>query len=384
VRNGVCIFFFLLLLPAANAHAKEVFRKTDKGPYGTYVLYDQLPWLLPNSIATINYNAPAEKLKFTYKRGIGYIVIAPYIRFSEEDIKAFDNFLEQGNILVLSTYFLDAEMEKWLNVKVDITMLAPPRDSIKIFDMDHSDYGQFHSGKFFQSYISRYDSSASNLQILGKYSNGMINFICFKKANGFVVLQTQPYMFSNYHLIRKRTKAYSEIFFSSLPGPITSVIWDEYTKSSSGLSSEFSALGFIMKKPPLRNAFWWAFAGLLLVVFFSFRRRQRIIPALPPLSNNSLDMVRTVSDMYFFSHRNEVMAKKKIAHWLEFLRVKYNIFTTQSPDAFWQTVKMRSNISDEKMAALRTMVETFRNGDQPITDTELIHLNNLVDSFYTA
>lgn len=384
MRNRVYIFFSLLLLSAANAGAKDVFRKTDKGPYGTYVLYDQLPSLLPGAIASISYNSPADKLKFSFKRGQGYIVIAPYIRFSGEDIKAFDNFLEQGNILVLSTYFLDSEIENWLNVKVDVTMLAPPRDSIKIFDMDHSDYSQFHSGKFFQSYISRYDSSADNLQILGRYSNGMINFICFKKANGFVVLQTQPYMFCNYHLIKKGTKAYSEIFFSSLPGPITSLIWDEHMKSSGGLSSEFSGLGFIMKKPALRNAFWWALAGLLLVVFFSFKRRQRIIPVLPPLTNNSLDMVRTVSDMYFFSHRNEVMAKKKIAHWLEFLRVKYNIFTTQSPDAFWQTVKMRSSISDEKMAALRTMVETFRNGDQPITDTELIHLNNLVDSFYTA
>jgi hypothetical protein len=372
------------MLVSYTAGARELpFRKTDKGPYGTYVLYDQLDSLLPGTPVTISHNSPSTKLKFNYQQGAGYIVIAAFIKYSKEDIAALETFLQQGNVLVLSAYFLDDALEDWLKVKVNATIAIPGKnDSSLIFDTDLGEYATFHSGRFFRGYISKYDSTAEELQILGKDNDGSINFILFKKMNGYVVIHTQPYMFSNYHLIRKRTKGYSEIFFSSLPGPLSSVTWDEYSKGSG--YGEFSALSFIMRQPALRSAFWWALAGLLLVVFFSFKRRQRIIPVASPLSNNSLDMVRTVSDMYFFSHRNEVMAKKKIAHWLEFLRVKYNIFSHQSPDAFWQTVQMRSNISEEKMASLRLMVETFRNGDERISDAELIHLNNLVDSFYTS
>jgi hypothetical protein len=383
LRLSLYICWFIFLLSHAAGAQDLPFRKTDKGPYGTYVLYDQLPALIPDASITISHNSPSTKLKYNYLQGSGYIVVAAFIKYSKEDIAALETYLQRGNVLVLSAYFLDDEIEKWLNIKLNTTMPSPGYDSIQIFDSERAGYLKFHSGRFFQSYISRYDSSATDLQVWGKYSDGTANFISFKKSNGYVVVQTQPLMFSNYHLIRKRTKGYTEIFFSSLPGPMSSVIWDEYSKASSAYQ-DFSALGFIMRQPPLRNAFWWALAGLLLVVFFSFKRRQRVIPVLSPLTNNSLDMVRTVSDMYFFSHRNEVMAKKKIAHWLEFLRVKYNIFTTQSPDAFWQTIKMRSNMSEEKMNALRIMVETFRSGDERITDGELIHLNHLIDNFYTS
>jgi hypothetical protein len=367
-----------------DADARGIpFRKTDKGPYGTYVLYDQISFLFPNADISISHEAPAEKLKYSSQQSRGYIAIAPYIEYSKKDIAAFDNFLRQGNVLILSAFMLDEEVEKWLNVKLGINYTNNKKDSINIFDTDSANYLSFSTGKVFNSYIAKYDSSASGMQVFGRSGNGMPNFICFKKNNGLVVIHTNPYMFSNYHLIKKKTKNYTEVFFSSLPGPLNSVIWDEYTKQTSGYDN-FSALSFIMNQPALRSAFWWAFAGLLLVVFFSFKRRQKIIPVLTPLTNNSVDMVRTVSDMYFYSHRNEVMAKKKIAYWLEYLRVKYNIFTNHSPDAFWQTVKLRSNISDDKISSLRIMVETYRNGDERISDVDLIKLNNLIDSFYTS
>jgi len=102
------------------------------------------------------------------------------------------------------------------------------------------------------------------------------------------------------------------------------------------------------------------------------------------LSNSSLDMVRTVSDLYYFGKNNEVMAKKKIAHWLEFLRTKYNIFTSLPPEMFWNAVEMRSGMEKSKVDELRGMVELYRNGDVSMSDHHLIRLNNLIDSFYKS
>jgi len=380
------LYILTLLLFCSNllATAQVFFRKTDKGPYGTYVLYDQLPNLMPGSTLTINYGAPAKKLQsLEYQSGAGFIAVASQLDYDDEDISAFNDFLDRGNVLVFSAYFFSDEMLDWLNIKMGLKIDITGRDSVQIFDMDSAFFTPFHGGKFYNSCITAYDSSATDLQLLGKYNSGELNFISFKKRNGYVVIHTQPYMFSNYHLIRKKTEAYTEIFFSSLPGPITKLIWDEQSKGSSGADG-FSALGFIMKNPPLRTAFWWALAGLLLVVFLSFKRRQRIMPEKEVFTNNTLDMVRTVSDMYFYGHRNEVMAKKKIAHWMEYLRVKYNVFSTVAPDAFWQTVQMRSNISKEKISRLRVLVDQFKDGHHSVTDHELIELNHLIDSFYTT
>lgn len=372
----------LIVVTASNtAKAKQLFRKTDKGPYGTYVLYDQLPSLIPHAPITVNYQSPGSKFQFGYNHGAAFVAVASYLHYDEQDIKGLKNFLTQGNVVVLSTYFLSDAMEKWLNVKLDVRMGAG-NDSIKIFDLDSGYSHRYPSGRFFRSYISKFDSAASELQMFGTYDNGDVNFICFKKENGYVVLQTQPYMFSNYHLMRKKTEAYSEVFFSSLPGPIDMVIWDESAKA--GSNEEFSALSFIMKHAALRNAFWLAFLALVLLVLFSFKRRQRVIPVIQPLSNTSLDLVRTASDMYYYSRRNEVMAKKKISHWLEFLRVKYNVFSSLTPDAFWQTVRSRSDINDERMHRLRLLVEKYRDGDERISDSELLELNDLIDSFYTT
>lgn len=346
-------------------------------------MYDQLQTLFPDAAISINHSSPSTKFKYNFQGSQGYFVVAPYVEFSKNEVESLKSFVGSGNVLVLSTYFLGNEIEEWLQVEFDpfITFSSIP-DSLGMLDLATGDFLQYYMGKGWAARITKYDSAATGLQILSRFSDSSISSISFKKGDGYIVLHTQPFMFSNYHLLKKRTKAYSELFFSALPGPLNTIIWDEYTKSAG--SREMAPLKYIMSQPPLRNAFWWALAGLILLVFFSFKRRQRIIPVLEPLTNNSLDMARTVSDMYYFSRKNEVMAKKKIAHWLEFLRTKYNIFTNQTPEAFWQTVKMRSGMPDDKMEQLQVMFEKYRNGEERISDIDLIKLTNLIDSFYKS
>lgn len=354
------------------------FRKTDKGPRGTYVLYDQLPQLFPDADLSINYSSPTAKFKYNYQSGQAYFIVAPYVELMDSELDAIKRFVDNGNVIFISTYFLDKEMAEWLGVSIYQNISG--RDSVAVFDTDKSAFSNFYLGRAFNAYITKYDSTAPDLQILGRYNN-KANCISFKIGGGYVVLHTQPFMLSNYHLIKKKTKGYAEILFSSLPGPVNTIYWDEYSKGGSRITQP---LKFIMNQPPLKNAFLWALAGLLLLVLFSFKRRQRVIPVLTPLANTSLDMARTVSDMYYFGRRNEVIARKKIAHWLEHLRTKYNIFTSLSPEIFWQSVQMRSGMPEDKIAELRIMVEMFRNGDEKVSDIELIKLNNLIDNFYKS
>lgn len=301
---------------------------------------------------------------------------------SENELKALTEFVERGNLLVISTYFLDQKIQEWLHLQTSFSGVPSKNDSIQALDMATGDYESFPIGRAWTPSIAIYDSSATDLQVLSRYTDGRASCISFKQGNGYVVIHMQPFMFSNYHLIKRNTVAYSELFFSALPGPLETIYWDEYFKDTG--NNDMAPLKFVMSQPALKNAFWWALAGLLLLVFFSFKRRQRVIPVQSPLVNHSLDMVRTVSDMYFFSHKNEVMAKKKIAHWLEFLRTRYNIFTSLPPAVFWQAVAGRSDMPPEALAELQQMVEKHRNGEQSVSDKEMVRLSQLIDQYYKS
>jgi len=95
-------------------------------------------------------------------------------------------------------------------------------------------------------------------------------------------------------------------------------------------------------------------------------------------------MVRTISDLYFFSRKNEVIAKKKIAHFTEYLKNRYNIFTGLPADDYWNAVQLRSGMKEEDIKTLRRMVELYKGGEYTVTDTELITLNQLIDNFYST
>ncbi len=342
-----------------------------------------MPTLFPAATLSITHSSPSSKFKYNYQAGQGYFIVAPYVDFSESELEVVKSFVQGGNVLFISAYFLGDELEKWLEVEFNHMFGSRNnKDSMLMLDKDFLNYPAFYLGPVWTSYISKYDSTLTDFQILSKYRSDHVSSISFKKGDGYVVLHAQPFMFTNYHLIKKRTKAYSELFFSSLPGPLHTIFWDEYSKSST--TREMQPLRYVMSQPPLRNAFWWALAGLIILVLFSFKRKQRVIPVLEPLVNNSMDMARTVSDMYYFSKKNEVMAKKKIAHWLEFLRTRYNILPGLAPEVFWQSVKMRSGMQGEKVEQLQVMFDKYRNGEEKISDMELIRLNNLIDSFYKS
>ncbi len=59
------MFFFLAFFTESRAQNLP-FRKTDKGPYGTYVLYDQLPVLFPDATLSFCYHIPYQLLQLLY------------------------------------------------------------------------------------------------------------------------------------------------------------------------------------------------------------------------------------------------------------------------------------------------------------------------------
>jgi len=213
-RFKTIVSIILLSCFAIQASAKRTpFKKTDKGPFGTYVLYDQLPVLFPDATIKTNYSSPQNFLNKNMYGTNAYFIVGIYAGFSDKSLEALKDFIEKGNVVFISAYFLDDELEKWLGVKMNYNFYdANRKESTGIWNSDSLDYDYFNIGHGSVAFLS-YDSVNTDYSVYGRDDKGRANCISIKKGSGFVVIHSEPYMFSNYHLIKKALRHIVKFFF---------------------------------------------------------------------------------------------------------------------------------------------------------------------------
>jgi hypothetical protein len=79
---------------------------------------------------------------------------------------------------------------------------------------------------------------------------------------------------------------------------------------SNSKSSQF-LLRFILSNPALKYAWWVLLGGLALFIFFNAKRKQRIVPIVEPLKNNSVDFVKSIGNLYLQEGDFHDMMSKK-------------------------------------------------------------------------
>ena len=120
--------------------------------------------------------------------------------------------------------------------------------------------------------------------------------INFGENNGAFYIHTNPFAFTNYHLLDTK-EDYAATVLSFLPKQ--QVIWDNYYKSGRKIIS--SPLHYILTSPALKWAFYTSVFTLLLFVIFRGKRTQRIIPVVEPLENSTVEFTQTIGELYYQS-----------------------------------------------------------------------------------
>jgi hypothetical protein len=96
-----------------------------------------------------------------------------------------------------------------------------------------------------------------------------------------------------------------------------------------GPLGEQSLLRVLIAHDSLRTAYYLSLLGTLLFVLVYAQRRQRIIPIITPLPNTTLLFTRTVASLYRQGGNHALIAEKKVGLFLDFLRTR---FQEASPD----------------------------------------------------
>ena len=355
--------------------------KSDKNPYGAYVLYDQLKHIFPK--ANINsYREPfySRLHDNSYKNAV-YFVLSPNISTDTLDVAEAYRFVENGNFIFISAYDLSKTLADTLGIKLHRTFDLDGKDSTGINFTNTS----LHAAKNYTStkaLVNEYFDTIKHRNstiVLGVNSKGKTNFIRVNCGGGAFFIHAAPLCFSNYFMLHNGNEVYTAKALSYIPAAVETIIWDEYYKL--GRSGPTSPLRFFLSNQYLSWALWLSVVGLLLYVLFNIKRQQRIIPIITPLQNATLDFVKTIAGVYFSQKDNKAIAQKKLQYWLEFVRQRFYLSTQYLNNDFVQLLAKKSGVGVGTIEAIiyyASLVESSK-----ISDKLLLEINTNIDNFYT-
>lgn len=222
-----------------------------------------------------------------------------------------------------------------------------------------------------------YSSGVSTVEVLGMTQSGP-NFIRYRIGSGHLTLHAAPLVLSNYFLVQGRNRDYLTYIWKTLPEDISTIYWHDYYKRN----AESSDLGVMLRFSPTRWALLLALVTLLLFILFEAKRRQRIIPIVPPLENSSVSFVETVGRLYYNKGNHMNLAEKMVQHFLEYVRSNYFLNTNQIDDHFIYQLSVKSGQPEALVRSTVEMIHEVRMRSVAVDESYLYHLHNTLQNFY--
>lgn len=391
---------------------QPTFINRDKIPYGTYVLFDQLPRLfpgqpistvrvpiasqmLPGLGADVNQDSALSRTGPALRTGEGtYLFVNDVFSCSRLDQDALLRYLSKGNTALIAAERIDQQLLDSLKLAVqpllDMRELLAQRRTrgtnrrqqaqTQVITFVQQPLGSRRTVRLPEDEVPAYFRAlaGSKARVLAYEKRRRPVLVRVPVGRGFLLLSTTPGAFSNLLLLRPTTAGFAFAALSWLPAN-RPVFWDEYQKQ--GPLGEQSLLRVLTGHTALR---WALVTGLLtglLFVVVEARRRQRIIPVLKSLPNTTLLFTRTVAGLYRQGSNHSLIAEKKIGLFLEHLRTHYHEPALDLGDAATrERLAQKSGISRPEVDALAKRINLVLTAPQ-VSDAELLVLNRAITTF---
>lgn len=364
------------------------YAKTDKIPLGTYISYQ----LISNSFSKegiSDVNLPP--YEFLMKRDSiagTYMFVNNSIYFDDSELDKILDWTNKGNTLFISAKSISTNLLDTLQLDMDNLL------SLNSFDTKASVALTNKKLKGDLSYI--YDRDSKNIffnkidtltirglgtvQLLNdtlKVKKQHINYLEKAFGKGKILLHTFPEAFSNYFMLKNNNYKYTQNLLSYF-GSDRPILWDNYYKT--GKTFYTSPLFFLLKNRHLKWAYYFILLGVILFVIFEGKRKQRSIPIIEPLKNQTLAFTRTISGMYYEKSRHKEIATKQYILFLEYIRSTLRIPTDHITQKTLIDIAARSNNSMEETKRLFAYFDNL-NSKNHIEKEELKRLYELISEF---
>jgi len=354
------------------------YQRDDKIPFGLYILHHEQENIFPGAVVTTSRLPVYNTLKGHNFSNTTYLFIAGGLKFDKLDYQELVKFMNKGNQVFIAAFDLGSVLSDTLQLETNNVFNSgnkPARiNFVNPLLKSKEDY-TFDKGLGNQ-YFSRIDSSRCT--VLGKNSNGDINFVKYTFGKGALYILPNPQLLTNYSLLKPAGADYAAKALSYLPAN-KALIWDEIF--TLGKVKNDDILSVLYKYDQLRWAYYISIFGLLIFVVYEMKRRQRIIPVLLPLQNTSADFVNVVGKVYYQQRDNSDIAQKKINYFLDHIRLTYRLKTINPDEELISSLILKSGVDEDTIRQLFNLIHVLGTGLK-VTDSQLIGLNKLIEKFY--
>ncbi|MES2704445.1 MAG: DUF4350 domain-containing protein [Bacteroidota bacterium] len=443
LRGHIYIAFCILMLLAngcGNSGVEQAMKwrvtldKEDKRPYGAYLAFESLKYFFPSAkIQTVSrgFRLGNMDVQMKYNDSGKTLMVFNGLDFylTDKEWTQLKEFAIQGNEVFIFCSKLDNKIEDELNCYKRLgneemplyyqAKAGGPNRRVLQLAVDTARYG--YEGRAITGYFTqktatssfRFDqdtthtpdeseqwvysdtsettADSSNEQdtytaeaagppvpdTLG-YTDGELNFVRYSAGEGHITLHAAPLVLSNYFLLQPGNERYLTGIWRTLPDDLTRVYWNDYFKRS----SEVSSLEVLWRYPSTRLALQLGILALIIFVLFEGKRKQKIIPIVAPVKNDSVSFVETVGRLYYNKGNHSNLAEKMVQQYLEWVRLHYMLNTNLLNDQFIHQLTIRSGEPERTVRALVEMIHEVRLRSVPIDEAYLYQLYNTIQHFY--
>ncbi|SHF56540.1 protein of unknown function [Salegentibacter echinorum] len=358
-RTSKIIFggFLLLILLLTYLEATEPepvnwtpsYTATDKIPLGSFVFYKSWMQAETRQINEVGI-PPFEKFSDSLENG-SYFFLNNSVNFDPDELDKILNWVSRGNQLFIAARGFSARLLDTLHLETNV--LTPKGDLSSKPKLNFTNSRQ-KTAKDFQFknefpgiYFKEKDSATIN--VLGdvridktEEATKKPNFISAAFGAGKIFLHSTPEAFGNYFLLTKENYRYSEKVLAHL-NKEAPLYLDEYYKA--GKTSFGSPLYVLLSNKHLKWAYYFLLLGCVLFIIFEGKRKQRAIPVVKPLKNQSYEYAKTVGDLYLEEKAYKDLIQKKIELFLEYVRSNYKLSTKTRDEEFYNLLASKSGKS---------------------------------------
>ena len=373
--------FLLIKLTAPKRHNWTIsFAAEDKNPFGGYVMHELTRGLFPTGETRHSFKTLYE-LRDSLKAGSTVFIVSERFAPAAEDAETLLDHVYKGGSAFISTQYLYGKFADTLKLKMrfkfDDLLAAEDSSNLQLVatSLDTTSRFHFKEGNV-DHYIQKFDTTRTTVIATNDRKDPIT--VRMKWGAGVIVVNSTPLMFTNIYLLAGENSKFVAGQLSYLPRK--SFTWTEYYQR--GRREIATPLRFILLNEPLSWAYYITLISLLVFMVFEAKRRQRIIPVIPPLPNTTMEFVSTIGDLYYQNADHKNVAEKKILYFFEQVRSKHNLSTNQLDNEFVSALARKSGRTDQQTAELIDMINKIRS-KAGISAAMLIDLNNKLETFYS-
>ncbi|MCG1036798.1 hypothetical protein [Polaribacter sargassicola] len=389
------LLLLFLLISCNKTNWEENFKEKEKSPFGNYIIYNEASQLLENNNITLlkeniyDYLILHSVVDSLETKNYVSIKHSGY-KYPVEVVPELLNFVAKGNNVFLAFNSFKDSLKSSLNFttnnldkhKNSINELKKLKGTLSFKNSTFSKTSFYFDKNLRRNYFLQYDKKTTTVLGTIKVDGESVpNFIKINHGKGAFYLNLHPVAFTNYNLLNGKEE-YAANAFSYLPNKVYT-LWDPQIKSSKYADKkedDNNIFKFFLEHATLKWFLFVSLIGLLLFMLFNARRKQRAIPVIEPLKNSTVAFTQTIANLYLKEEDHKNLADKKIAYFLEKVRTKYLLNTSNLNNDFIEKLASKSGNDLQKTKYLVNTIITLSNKTE-CSKEQLIVLYKMIENF---